>query len=342
MTAKLVNIRQARTSIDVQCGQTILEAALDAGIPYPHGCKSGRCGSCKSRLIEGAVELLNHSRFALTDEEKVDGLILACRALAQTDVAVAWLGCDDADVQRPRSLDGIVSHLDNLTHDIKLVRIIVDDETPLLFNAGQYAQLGFNGVPARNYSMANGHGDDNLEFHIRRIPGGISSEHVHCTLKIGDKVTLEFPLGSSFLHQQHFGPILCIAGGSGLGPIKSIVETALAHGMKQSIHVYFGVREERDLYLVDHFQNLAKQHLNLTFAPVLSEGETALYQRGFVTQIVAGEYSDLNGWKAYVAGPPPMVDAAMEVTFARGLRRQDMHADVFFTLEEQPALVTIA
>ena len=340
MTAKRVDIRQARTNLEIQDGQTILDAALAAGIPFPHGCKSGRCGSCKSRLIEGEVELLKHSRFALTDEEKADGLILACRALPLMDAAVAWLGSDDDTVHAPRRLNAIVTLLDDLTHDIKLVRITPEDRVPLLFTAGQYAQIGFDGVPARSYSMANGHGDDGLEFHIRRVPGGATSEHVHSALKTGDKITLELPLGSSSLRQHHSGPILCIAGGSGLAPVKSIVETALAHGMKQPIHVYFGVRAERDLYLIEHFQALAERHPNLTFAPVLSEAPSAQYRSGFVTQAVAEDLSDLDGWKAYVAGPPPMVDAAMEVAFARGLRSEDMHADVFFTPEKLPMLAT--
>ena len=209
MTSKFVDIRQARTSLEVQEDQTILDAALAVGIPYPHGCRSGRCGSCKSRLIEGEVELLQHSRFALTEEEKADGLILACRAMPQTDAAVAWLGSDDDDsVETPRRLDAIVTGLDDLTHDIKLVRIAPADGSPLLFTAGQYAQVGFDGAPARSYSMANRHGDDSLEFHIRRVPGGVTSEHVHFGLKTGDRVALEFPLGSSYLRQHHSGPIL--------------------------------------------------------------------------------------------------------------------------------------
>lgn len=341
MTAKLVGIRQARTNLEVPDGQTILDVALTAGIPYPHGCRSGRCGSCKSRLIEGEVELLPHSRFALTEQEKADGLILACRALPQTDAVVAWLGSNDDDAQPPRRLHGIVTHLGNLTHDIMLVRIAPEGGAPLPFSAGQYAQVGFHGVPARSYSMANGHGDDGLEFHIRRVPGGMTSEHVHGALKIGGRATLEYPLGSSFLRLHHSGPILCIAGGSGLAPIKSIVETALAHGMTQPIRVYFGVRTERDLYLVEHFQALAERHPNLTFEPVLSEAQPTRYRSGFVTQVVAEDLSDLDGWKAYVAGPPPMVDAAMEVVFARGLRKEDMHADAFFTPEALQAPVAV-
>jgi NAD(P)H-flavin reductase/ferredoxin len=325
MTTRFVDIRQARVSLEVQEGQTILDAALAAGIPYPHGCRSGRCGSCKSRLIEGEVELLQHSRFALSEEEKADGLILACRAVPQTDAAVAWLGSDDDDaVEAPRRVD-----------DIKLVRISPVDGSPLLFTAGQYAQVGFDGVPARSYSMANRHGDDSLEFHIRKVPGGVTSQHVHEALKAGDKLTLEFPLGSSYLRQHHSGPILCIAGGSGLAPIKSIVETALAHGMKQPIHVYFGARGARDLYLVEHFETLADRHNNLSFTAVLSDTQVAPHRHGFVTDAVAEDLADFDGWKAYVAGPPPMVDAAMAMAFARGLRPEDMHADVFFTPEGQ-------
>lgn len=336
MTTRFVDIRQARVSLEVQEGQTILDAALAAGIPYPHGCRSGRCGSCKSRLIEGEVELLQHSRFALSEEEKADGLILACRAVPQTDAAVAWLGSDDDDaVEAPRRVEAIVSGLDDLTHDIKLVQISPVDGSPLLFTAGQYAQVGFDGVPARSYSMANRHGDDSLEFHIRKVPGGVTSQHVHEALKAGDKLTLEFPLGSSYLRQHHSGPILCIAGGSGLAPIKSIVETALAHGMKQPIHVYFGARGARDLYLVEHFETLADRHNNLSFTAVLSDTQVAPHRHGFVTDAVAEDLADFDGWKAYVAGPPPMVDAAMAMAFARGLRPEDMHADVFFTPEGQ-------
>ena len=163
----------------------------------------------------------------------------------------------------------------------------------------------------------------------------VNAETGEIITKAGDKVTLEFPLGSSYLRQHHSGPILCIAGGSGLAPIKSIVETALAHGMKQPIHVYFGARGARDLYLVEHFETLADRHNNLSFTAVLSDTQVAPHRHGFVTDAVAEDLADFDGWKAYVAGPPPMVDAAMAMAFARGLRPEDMHADVFFTPEGQ-------
>lgn len=336
---KQVALRQAGRTIAVAEGVTILDAALAEGIAYPHGCRSGRCGSCKSRLVSGSAELLEHSRFALSQEEKAQGLILACRAIPTSDASVAWIGGDEEAPSHPRRrLNGRVTTIENATHDIKRVQLAIEGADPLAFAAGQYARLTFPGAPTRDYSMANAPGEPTLEFHIRRVPGGAATRRIHALLKPGDPVWVEGPFGSSYLREQHAGPILCIAGGSGLAPVKGIVEAALAGGMKQPIHVYFGARSDRDLYLVEHFEVLARRHANLRFTPVVSSTPMAArWRTGMVTEAVAQDLHDLDGWKAYVAGPPPMVEAAMRLGAARGLRSEDLHADVFFTPEEASA-----
>lgn len=332
MSGRTVDILQARIRLPVQDGQTILEAALRHGVAYPHGCRSGRCGSCKSRLVDGEVDMLPHSRYALPEAEKACGFILACRAVPKTDATVAWIGNDDPAAAPPiEDREGVVVSLDNLTHDIRRVRIRLEGTDALTFAAGQYADIRFGQSPARSYSMANRPGDPELEFHIRRVPGGITSGYVHIALQPGERVALRVPLGSSHLREAHSGPMLCIAGGSGLAPIHSIVDTALAHGMRQAIHVYFGARTERDLYFLEHFEALAHRHANLSFVPVLSDAQATSYRTGFVTRAVASDLRDLTHWKAYVAGPPAMVESAMALAFERGLNSQDMHADVFFT-----------
>lgn len=332
---KQVDIRQAEHTIQVPEGVSILDAALANGIPFPHGCRSGRCGACKSRLVSGKVDHLDHSRFALSDEEKAQELILACHAIPTTDAVVAWLGDDDEIASHKlRSLHCRVTAIEDATHDIKRIRLVIDEADPLVFTAGQYARLTFPGAPTRDYSMASEPGERELEFHIRRVPGGVATQHIHAQLKLGDPVLVEGPFGSSYLREQHTGPILCIAGGSGLAPIKGIVEAAIALGMKQPIHVYFGARSDRDLYLVDHFESLAQRHPNLSFTPVVTDTSLAAGSRtGFVTDVVAKDMQDFVGWKAYVAGPPPMVEAAMQICTARGLPLEDLHADVFFTPE---------
>lgn len=237
---KHVDIRQVGRAIAVPEGATILEAALADGIAYPHGCRSGRCGACKSRLVIGEVDLLEHSRFALLAEEKEHGLILACRAIPTTDASVAWLDGDEETPSHPRrSLNGRVTAIADATHDIKHIEIVRDGGERLDFTAGQYARLTFPGAPTRDYSMASGPSERALEFHIRRVPNGTASERVHSLLKLGDPVMVEGPFGASYLRDQHAGPVLCVAGGSGLAPIKGIVEAAMSRGMKQPVHVHF-------------------------------------------------------------------------------------------------------
>jgi len=327
-----VEIRGSRRTFAVQAGMTLLEAALAEGIAYPHGCRSGRCGACRTRLVSGEVERLDHSRFALSDEEKAQGLILACRAIPTTDAVITWLDGDEVASHPHRRFNCRVTTIEDVTHDIKRIQLVNDEGEPLAFTAGQYARLKFLGVPARDYSMASRSGERALEFHIRRVPGGAATESIHAQLQLGEPVFVEGPFGASHLRERHVGPMLCIAGGSGLAPIKSIVETAIAGGMKQPIHVYFGARTARDLYLVEHFQQLAQQHPNLAFTAVLSEAcADATWRTGMVADAVAEDLQNLDGWKAYVAGPPLMVEAVIEITSARGLKAQDLHADVFYT-----------
>lgn len=338
-----VTIRQHAAPVLVEPGGTILEAALAQGVPYPHGCRSGNCGACKSRLEQGEVELSPYSDYALTEAERAEGLILACRAVPWSDAAVAWLETDEIVLHPQRRLVCRVSGLDDLTHDIKRLRLEILSGGPFTFSAGQYASLRFAGQPPRDYSMANRPDEATLELHIRRMGAGSASAYVAEKLKRGDEVIVEGPFGSSWLREKHTGPILAIAGGSGLAPIKSIVETALARGTRQPIHLYFGAREERDLYLEDHFRALAARHANFRFTPVLSQPSGATARRtGFVHEAAAADMADLDGAKAYLAGPPPMVEAATRLFQARGMRREDIHADPFYTEADKQALASAA
>jgi naphthalene 1,2-dioxygenase ferredoxin reductase component len=334
----IASIRQHDAPVAVETGQTILEAALAQGVPYPHGCRSGNCGACKSRLESGEVDLSPHSEFALSAAERAEGLILACRAVPWSDVALGWLDADEVIAHPLRQLTCRVVALSDATHDIKLLRLAIDSGGPFTFSAGKYAALAFAGQAPRDYSMANRPDEPLLEFHIRRTAGGAASNYVAEHLRVGDTVKLEGPYGSSWLRATHAGPIVAIAGGSGLGPVKSIVETALASGMAQPISLYFGVRNERDLYLEAHFTGLAARHGNLSFVPVLSDATKTVRRRGFVHEAVAEDFAEFDGVKSYLAGPPVMVEAATTLLLSRGIRRQDIHADAFYTEAEKRAL----
>jgi ferredoxin-NAD(P)+ reductase (naphthalene dioxygenase ferredoxin-specific) len=334
-----VKIRQFETPIEVEMGQTVLEAALAHGVPYPHGCRSGNCGACKSRLYAGDVDLAPHSEYALTEEERAAGLVLACRSVPWEDIEIGWLDEGETVAHPIRRMVCTVADKEAVTHDIVRVRLDIVSGGPFTFSAGQYAEVTFAGMRARDYSMANSPDEDGLEFHIRRIPDGAVSGYAFDTLKPGDEVRVEGPFGSAWLRESHRGTILALAGGSGLAPIKAIVEQALSAGMEQDIRLYFGVRDERDLYLTPHFEALAAAHPNLTFVPVLSAPAAATTRRtGMLHEAVAKDIADADGMKAYVAGPPPMVEAASALLEGCGIRREDIHADAFYTEAEKAEL----
>jgi CDP-4-dehydro-6-deoxyglucose reductase/ferredoxin-NAD(P)+ reductase (naphthalene dioxygenase ferredoxin-specific) len=334
-----VTVKQFTEELAVETGQTILEAALARDLSYPHGCRSGNCGACKSELLSGEVEMAAYSEYALSDAEKASGLILACRAVPWSDCEVKYLEFEEIVAHPLRHLACKVVSLDSPTHDIKRIRLKVLDGGPYTFTAGQYASVEFPGQPARDYSMANRPSDDELEFHIRLLPGGAVTPYVANQLKRGDQVKVFGPHGTSYLRDKHTGPIVALAGGSGLAPIKSIVETALASGLGQPIHLYFGVRDERDLYLEDDFKKLAKKHRNLTFVPVLSEPSKATKRRaGFLCDVIRDDFRTLDGAKAYLAGPPVMVETAVAALEALGMRKQDCHADAFYTEADKAKL----
>jgi CDP-4-dehydro-6-deoxyglucose reductase/ferredoxin-NAD(P)+ reductase (naphthalene dioxygenase ferredoxin-specific) len=338
-----VTIRGLDATVAVEPGETILDAALRSGLGYPFGCMSGNCGSCKSALLDGDVVLNEYSEFALEDGERAQGLILACRALPQSDCEVALLDAEEIEVHPSRKLRCKVAALDDVTHDIKRIRLESAETVPFAFSAGQYANLRFDGLPLRDYSMANRPDETMLEFHIRLVAGGAVTPHVREKLKLGDAVEVSGPLGTSYWRKKHTGPILALAGGSGLAPIKSIVETALAAGARQPITLYFGVRDERDLYLEAHFQALAARHKNFRFIPVLSEPSGATGRRtGFLVDAIKADFSSVDGHKAYLAGPPIMVESCVKALVAMGMRKTDCHADAFYTEAEKQALAAKA
>ena len=331
-----VNLRSFGVVLEVDPDQTILDAALRANVDYPCGCQSGNCGACKSHLYTGKVELTPYSTFALDQSERDQGLVLACRSIPLSDCEINPLEQDEVAAHPNRTMSCKIASIKKATHDIRLIGIDVADGERFSFSAGQYASLTFTGLPPRDFSMANNPDQSRLEFHVRHVAGGTVSGHILNELEIGDTVSVRGPYGMSYLRERHRGPIIAVAGSTGLAPIKSIVGTALQAGTKQSIYLYFGVRDERDLYLVDHLEKMATNFENLTFMPVLSEPSNVIkYRTGLVTDAVFSDFDDLDGCKAYIAGPPVMVEHAVEKFQLLGIRREDCHADAFYTEAEK-------
>jgi naphthalene 1,2-dioxygenase ferredoxin reductase component len=322
-----------------EAGQTVLDALLAHGIGFSYSCQAGNCGTCRCELVSGDISELEFSEHALAENERGRGIVLACRAQVWGDVVVRRLDAEEFVVHPSRIMRCRVAAMDRLTHDILRLRLDIEAGGPFTFSAGQYAQLEFSLASGcvRDFSMANRPDQPGLEFHIRVLSGGSVSQRIASGLKPGDKVKVSGPLGTAYLRADHAGPMLCIAGGSGMAPVKSIFETALASGYAHPIFVYFGVRAERDVYFEAELAELQRRHGNFKAQVVLSDPgqmratETLLPRRqGWVTDIVAEDFPRLAGFKMYFAGPPPMVDAATELSRSRGVPMRDIHADAFY------------
>jgi naphthalene 1,2-dioxygenase ferredoxin reductase component len=237
---------------------------------------------------------------------------------------------DEIVVHPARIVKATVLSIEDMTHDIK--RVVLRPAKPIEFSAGQYVQLQFTPEHVRPYSMAGLTADANFEFHIRLVPDGRVTGHIANTLKPGDAVKVSGPLGSAYLRRKHEGPMLCVAGGTGLAPILSILRSAVTEGMRNPIHLYFGVRSPRDVYGLAWLEQLQREHAALKVHVVVASGDgLAVHRCGLVTQAIEEDLGDLAGWRAYLCGSPPMVEAATRVARQKGIAADHIHADAFYT-----------
>lgn len=328
-----ITVQSLGRTVSVLPSDTILEALIEHQVEYPHGCTTGLCGLCKSRLISGRIDLLDHYESALSPLEREAGLMLPCCAIPQADCVITPVQ-HDALLSHVNSFDAEIAGMRELTHDIRLVQLRASGDVNYDFLPGQYASLAFADLPPRDFSMASCPGDPTLDFFIRRISQGAVTEFVFENARIGDRVRVKGPYGTAYLREGHLGPIIAVAGGSGLAPIRSIIATALDRGMNQEIRAYLGVRSEQDVYMEDEFALLASRHPNLAVEIALSESEGSVpYRSGRLDDIIAQDFSgrNLSEWRAYVAGPPVMVDAVSAQLKELELPDDRCHTDPFLT-----------
>lgn len=305
--------------VPVEAGDTILASLLRAGVPFPFSCQAGNCGTCKCELISGDVLELEHSEHALTPQERAKGVILACRTQVWDDTTIRRIDAEELVMHPSRVMRCRVVQVEALTRDIKGLRLAIEAGGPYVFSAGQYAELEFAAGLSRHYSMASTPDEPELAFHVRRMPGGRTSAYVATQLKAGDRVKVSGPLGISYLRDHHCGPVLLVAGGSGLAPIESILRTLLARRYAAPIALYFSVRSEHDVYHEGLLRDLAAGHKNFSYRIAFSEREAT-----------AEEFKIPQDLMAYLAGPPVMVEAASASLAARGLAPRQIHADAFY------------
>lgn len=314
--------------IQAEPGTNLLKALQDAQVPMSYSCMSGRCGTCRCRVLDG--EVMEGAGEQQGPMDAGQGHVLACQTYLTAPCTIEIPEPDEVVVHPARIIKATVAAIEDLTHDIK--RLLLRPAKPIEFSPGQYVQLQFSPDHARPYSMAGLCDDGMLDFHVRQVPDGRVTGYIAHTLKVGDAVKVSGPLGSAYLRRKHEGPMLCVAGGTGLAPVLSILRGAIAQGMRNPMHLYFGVRSPRDVYGLDWLQALQREHPGLTVHVVATSGGDGQAQRsGLVTDAIEHDLGDLAGWRAYLCGSPPMVEAATVVASRKGISSAHIYADAFYT-----------
>jgi CDP-4-dehydro-6-deoxyglucose reductase, E3 len=332
-----VTVRPAERAFDVARDEPILAAAIRAGIGLPYGCKDGACGSCKSRLLEGRVIHGAHQQKALSVAEEEAGLILPCCATPQTDCVIEARMVPGAGEHPVLKMPCRVMAIERPAADVAVLRLQLPANQSFRYRAGQYVEFILRDGSRRSYSMATAPGHlgtpPAIELHVRRMAGGKFTDHVFSTMKEKEILRMEGPYGSFFLREDSAKPLVLLASGTGLAPIKAIIEHMRALAIDRPAVLYWGCRSRADLYRHEWAEQAAAAMPTLRYVPVLSEPKPDDQwhgRTGLVHRAVMADLPDLSGHQVYACGVPVMVESAKRDFLAMcALPADEFYADAF-------------
>jgi NAD(P)H-flavin reductase len=278
-----------------------------------YACKSGNCGSCLLRAVEGQVP--PRAQAGLKETWKIRGYFLPCVCLPEGDLHAAPV---DADAR----VGATITSLEGLAPDV--IRVGLVPETPLDFRPGQYVTVLRGDGLARSYSIASLPGEGEIELHVRRVPQGKMSCWLHDAAQAGDRVSVQGPTGECFyVPGREDQPLLLAGAGTGLAPLYGILRDALRHGHRGPIHLVHGAIRAAGLYLHHDLERMAAHHDNFSYLP------SVLEQTGPIDRMIAEHFPELDGWRAYICGDPAIVQTLRKKLFLAGIAMRDIHADAF-------------
>jgi phenol hydroxylase P5 protein len=333
-----ITVEPLDRQVECRSDQAILDACLRAGVWLPHACTHGTCGTCKLQVLEGDFEHNDASDFALMEFERNEGKTLVCVATPTSDVTIeADVEVEEGVAFHPvRDFTGTLVKIEDIARETR--RLLIDLNQEIAFNPGQYVTIEVPGTEVtRTYSMANPPSEPGrIELQTRRTPGGLATDGwIFKSLAEGDALKISGPFGRFFLREARTEPAILIGGGTGLAPLKSMVRHVLEGGLGHRLYLYQGARTQADLYDVEFFRALEKQHPDqFTYRPCLSDEEWD-GSTGLVTEVVAADFETCRRHTAYLCGPPPMVEAALKTLMKKRLFPKDIYREDFFDASDK-------
>lgn len=307
--------------------QSILDAALAHGVALPYGCQKGFCGKCKGVVTAGEVSHTEPLPKGISQEEFEEGFVLMCQCEALSDVSIAVDELVSSSEIEPKIYPCKVVSLDKLSSDVISLKLKTPSNDSLQFLAGQYIDLWCDGFESRSFSIANSPNTQGIiELHIRLVDDGKFTQYIFNQLTEKTLMQLEGPKGSFYLRDNN-KPIIMLAGGTGFGPIKSMMESYLLSN-NRPVKLYWGAQTKAGLYS-ELPKQWDKKYPHIDYIPVLSAQSDGSYRTGFAHEAVLADYDDLSEFEVYACGAPMMVQAAADTFIAKGLPRNSFYADAF-------------
>ncbi|MGQ0525656.1 MAG: CDP-6-deoxy-delta-3,4-glucoseen reductase [Betaproteobacteria bacterium] len=327
-----ITIKPSDYSFDVEDDETILESALRDGHVIAYGCRNGACGTCKGRILHGAVDYGTYQEQALSAEDRGRGYALFCQARPLSDLVVECREISAVGDIAIKTRPCRVQKMARVAPDVMVLQLRLPANERLQFLAGQYIDILMKDGRRRSFSMANApHDDACLQLHLRNY-GGPFSQYVFTRMKEKEILRFEGPLGTFFLREDSDKPIILLASGTGFAPIKAIVEHAIHQGIDRPMVLYWGGRVRSDLYFHGLAESWAHER-RLHYVPVLSEArpeDSWSGRTGFVHRAVMADFPDLSGYQVYACGSPLMVEAAhRDFTAQCRLPDEEFYSDAF-------------
>ena len=332
-----ITVQPSGRTFSANAGESLLAAAIRAGVGLPYGCKDGACGSCKCQKLEGEVVHGPHQAKALSEAEAQAGWVLTCCGVAQSNVVLESRQVTDESAFPIKKMPVRVAALEKKSPDVMQVRLQLPANDTFRYHAGQYIEFILRDGARRAYSMANAPHtqaqNPGVELHIRHMPGGRFTDHVFGALKEKDILRVEGPYGSFFLREDVDKPLILLASGTGFAPLKALIEHLQFLGSTRPATLYWGGRRPQDLYLDSWVRERLADMPHLRYVPVVSDAlpEDGWSGRtGFVHQAVLDVFAALSGHQVYACGAPIVVESARAAyTAQRGLPPEEFFADAF-------------
>jgi CDP-4-dehydro-6-deoxyglucose reductase len=331
-----ITVQPSGTQFACEADETVLSAAIRAGVGLPYGCKNGACGSCKGKVLGGQVTHKPHQARALSEQEKLGGMSLFCCALPEGDLVIEAREIGGSSDYPIRKMPTRVQSVTRAAPDVAIVTLQLPANEALAYRAGQYIEFLLKDGKRRAYSLACAPSLERpLELHIRHLPGGLFTDHVFGAMKERDILRFEGPLGTFFLREESGKPIVLLASGTGFAPVKALVEHLMHLKSPRKVSLYWGGRRPQDLYMDELCRAWSTTLPDFTYVPVVSDalpedGWTG--RTGFVHAAVMQDIPDLSAYQVYACGAPVMVDAARSDYVAQcGLPADEFFADAFTT-----------